>query len=83
MTRKMVEVPLDIIELLFERELYPCEYCELRIATYAGRWGCGARCDECMSDTCEKDGELHQVPHIDDAREFNAALQAAREDGAP
>jgi hypothetical protein len=82
MTRQMVELPLELIESLFKRDLHVCEYCEQMIATHACVSGLCVTCDKCLYDAGDDElGHVSQVSHIDAAREFNAALQAAREDG--
>jgi hypothetical protein len=79
----MVSMPLDLIRMLLDGALQPCKFCCDNVITHENSDVVGgAICESCLSD-CDDDEieEMMPIEHIDAAREFNAAMAAARKDG--
>jgi hypothetical protein len=77
----MVSMPLDCVRMLLDGALRPCDRCNDHVATHIENYGWSTGiCEECLGgcDDDEIDG-VRLMERIDAAREFNAAMDAARE----
>ena len=79
MTAPMVSMPLDCVRMLLEGTLRPCEHCGDHAGTHINTHGWWRDiCEECLSDCADDERESSlRVHHIDAARAFNAAMDAA------